>query len=274
VQGGVATRATITAFQSSRDLPSCFCASEEFIVSATHCATRLSVEQEVFFFHPECMCANNPFGVCRFPLVASQNGQGRQLDERKTIKIPRIFAMDAPGVCGWRDSAFSGDFNGSMMVCAQQTVTVSGYFAARVVFAVLVCASLGPVFHAYSGDGRLSQPSHPHVHPRPRWRLRTPIRTTRWHGRSIKPGYGSADPANGVFSVETASRVFLLLSQGLIITGALALERVVKRRIQAAGFVAVMFLFGSLYSYLSRPAHPQPDAPPARRLDSSRRFTR
>ena len=46
-----------------------------------------------------------------------------------------------------------------------------------------------------------------------------------------------------LFSVETASRLFLLLSQGLIVTGALALERVVKGRIESAGFMAVMFLY-------------------------------
>jgi hypothetical protein len=46
-----------------------------------------------------------------------------------------------------------------------------------------------------------------------------------------------------LFSVEMASRLFLLLSQGLVITGALALERVVKGRFQIAGFAAVMFLY-------------------------------
>src|SRR5471032_928948 len=43
--------------------------------------------------------------------------------------------------------------------------------------------------------------------------------------------------------VENASRLFLLLSQVLIVTGAMAIERVVKGRIQIAGFVAVMFLY-------------------------------
>jgi hypothetical protein len=46
-----------------------------------------------------------------------------------------------------------------------------------------------------------------------------------------------------VLNVETASRLFVLLSQGLVITGALALEWVVKGRFQAAGFAAVMFLY-------------------------------
>ncbi len=46
-----------------------------------------------------------------------------------------------------------------------------------------------------------------------------------------------------LIGVENASRVFLLLSQVLIVTGAVAVERVVKGRIQIAGFVAVMFLY-------------------------------
>jgi hypothetical protein len=44
-------------------------------------------------------------------------------------------------------------------------------------------------------------------------------------------------------SVENATRLFLLLSQLLIVGGALALERVVKGRVHLAGFVALMFLY-------------------------------
>lgn len=43
--------------------------------------------------------------------------------------------------------------------------------------------------------------------------------------------------------VETATRLFLLLSQVLLITGAMAIERVVKGRLQISGFVALMFLY-------------------------------
>jgi hypothetical protein len=43
--------------------------------------------------------------------------------------------------------------------------------------------------------------------------------------------------------VENATRLFLLLSQLLIVGGALALERVVKGRVQLAGFAALMFLY-------------------------------
>jgi hypothetical protein len=46
-----------------------------------------------------------------------------------------------------------------------------------------------------------------------------------------------------LMSVENATRVFLLLSQILIVGGAMALERVVKGRVQLSGFVAVMFLY-------------------------------
>ncbi|MEI9804374.1 MAG: hypothetical protein WDN48_07820 [Pseudolabrys sp.] len=44
-------------------------------------------------------------------------------------------------------------------------------------------------------------------------------------------------------SVETAARIFLLLSQVLIVTGSLAIERSVKGRMQISGFVALMFLY-------------------------------
>lgn len=46
-----------------------------------------------------------------------------------------------------------------------------------------------------------------------------------------------------LFDVETATRVFLLLSQSLVISGALALEWVVKKRTELAGFFALVFLY-------------------------------
>jgi hypothetical protein len=46
-----------------------------------------------------------------------------------------------------------------------------------------------------------------------------------------------------LISVETATRLFLLLSQLLIVGGALVLERVVKGRVHIAGFAALMFLY-------------------------------
>ena len=46
-----------------------------------------------------------------------------------------------------------------------------------------------------------------------------------------------------LISVENATRLFLLLSQLLIVGGALVLERVVKGRVHIAGFAALMFLY-------------------------------
>jgi hypothetical protein len=43
--------------------------------------------------------------------------------------------------------------------------------------------------------------------------------------------------------VENATRFFLLISQVLLITGAMAIERVVKGRLQISGFAALMFLY-------------------------------
>jgi hypothetical protein len=50
-------------------------------------------------------------------------------------------------------------------------------------------------------------------------------------------------------SVENATRLFLLLSQILIIGGALALERVVKGRMHFAGFAALMVLYCLPFSW-------------------------
>jgi hypothetical protein len=52
-----------------------------------------------------------------------------------------------------------------------------------------------------------------------------------------------------LISVENATRVFLLLSQFLIVGGALGLERVVKGRVHLAGFAALMFLYCLPFSW-------------------------
>ena len=52
-----------------------------------------------------------------------------------------------------------------------------------------------------------------------------------------------------LIGVETAARLFYLLSQILIVTGAMAVERVVKGRIHIAGFVAVMFLYSLPFAW-------------------------
>jgi hypothetical protein len=50
-------------------------------------------------------------------------------------------------------------------------------------------------------------------------------------------------------SVENATRLFLLVSQCLIVGGALGLERVVKGRVHLAGFAALMFLYCLPFSW-------------------------
>jgi hypothetical protein len=52
-----------------------------------------------------------------------------------------------------------------------------------------------------------------------------------------------------LISVENATRLFLLLSQLLIVGGALVLERVVKGRVHFAGFAALMFLYCLPFSW-------------------------
>ena len=52
-----------------------------------------------------------------------------------------------------------------------------------------------------------------------------------------------------LMSVENATRLFLLLSQLLIVTGALLLERVRKGRVKLAGFAALAFLYCLPFSW-------------------------
>jgi hypothetical protein len=55
--------------------------------------------------------------------------------------------------------------------------------------------------------------------------------------------------AGRLIGVETANRLFYLLSQILIVTGAMAIERVVKGRVHIAGFIAVMFLYSLPFAW-------------------------
>lgn len=59
----------------------------------------------------------------------------------------------------------------------------------------------------------------------------------------IVPGVGRH------IGVEAANRLFYLLSQILIVTGAMALERAVKGRFQVAGFVALIFLYSMPFAF-------------------------
>jgi hypothetical protein len=56
-------------------------------------------------------------------------------------------------------------------------------------------------------------------------------------------------PMARLIGVETATRLFLLLSQFLIVGGALLLERVVKGRVHLAGFAALMMLYCLPFSW-------------------------
>jgi hypothetical protein len=52
-----------------------------------------------------------------------------------------------------------------------------------------------------------------------------------------------------LIGVETATRLFYLLSQILVVTGAIAIERVVKRRFDIAAFIALMFLYSLPFAW-------------------------
>ncbi|WP_347338507.1 hypothetical protein [Bradyrhizobium nitroreducens] len=63
-----------------------------------------------------------------------------------------------------------------------------------------------------------------------------------------------------LFGTETATRLFLLVSQIPIVGGALALEWVVKRRVHLAGFAALMLLYClpfslGVHQFRMRPRH-------------------
>ncbi|HEX5507850.1 MAG TPA: hypothetical protein VFX37_05035 [Pseudolabrys sp.] len=56
-------------------------------------------------------------------------------------------------------------------------------------------------------------------------------------------------PFGRLIGVETATRLFYLAGQILIVTGAMAIERVVKGRLAIAGFVALMFLYSLPFAW-------------------------
>src|SRR5262249_25591432 len=59
----------------------------------------------------------------------------------------------------------------------------------------------------------------------------------------IVPGIGRH------IGVEVANRLFYLLSQILIVSGAMTLERAVKGRLQIAGFIALIFLYSTPFTF-------------------------
>jgi hypothetical protein len=56
-------------------------------------------------------------------------------------------------------------------------------------------------------------------------------------------------PLGRLIGIETATRLFYLLSQILVIAGALAIERVVRRRFHIAGFCALIFLYSLPFAW-------------------------
>ncbi len=56
-------------------------------------------------------------------------------------------------------------------------------------------------------------------------------------------------PFGRMIGVESATRIFYLLSQILIVTGPMAIERVVKGRIEIAGYVALMFVYSLPFAW-------------------------
>lgn len=56
-------------------------------------------------------------------------------------------------------------------------------------------------------------------------------------------------PLGWLIGVETATRCFYLLSQIMVVTGAIAIERIVKNRFHIAGFVALIFLYSLPFAW-------------------------
>src|SRR5215471_4339462 len=124
--------------------------------------------------------------------------------------------------------------------CSSSENTVAPF-----VFAVLVCASLGAVL-VTPIPAMVDYPNHlarMYVLVRDGTPSANPYYQTAWALYPDLAMYLLIPQFARVFTVETASRLFLLMSQGLIIGGALALERVAKGRFEIAGFMAVLFLY-------------------------------
>ena len=123
--------------------------------------------------------------------------------------------------------------------------TPSDKTVAEIVFALLVAASLTPVL-AVRIPAMADYPDH-----LARMYLLSQFGTPEENPfyRVVWAPYPNlamdllVPPAARLLGVELASRLFLLLSQILLVAGAFAIERAVKGRVQIAGFAAVMFLY-------------------------------
>ncbi len=121
----------------------------------------------------------------------------------------------------------------------------SDHFAAKIIFAFLFCVALGPVLLTPI-PAMVDYPNHlarMYILAAQGTPAANPFYLTAW---ALYPNLAmdlAIPQIARLIGVENATRLFLLLSQLLIVGGAMTLERVVKGRIQFAGFVAVMFLY-------------------------------
>jgi hypothetical protein len=115
----------------------------------------------------------------------------------------------------------------------------------KIIFAALLGLSLGPVLLAPI-PAMVDYPNHlarMYILSRSGTAQANPFYQTAW---ALYPNLAMdliIPQMARLTGVETAARLFLLLSQILTVSGAMALERVVKGRSQIAGFVAIMFLY-------------------------------
>lgn len=118
-------------------------------------------------------------------------------------------------------------------------------FVTKIIFAILFCAALGPVLLTPI-PAMVDYPNHlarMYLLSASGTPDANPFYRTAW---ALYPNLAMdlAIPQMArLIGVEDAARLFLLLSQIMIVGGAIALERVVKGRVQLSGFVALMFLY-------------------------------
>ena len=120
------------------------------------------------------------------------------------------------------------------------------------IFALLFAAALGPVLCFGIPPAMVDYPNHlarMFVEARAGTAQAQPFYEVHW---ALIPNLAMdiLVPRLGrIIGVETATRLFYLASQLLIVSGALAIERAVKGRMEIAGFVALMFLYSVPFAW-------------------------
>ena len=115
-----------------------------------------------------------------------------------------------------------------------------------IVFALLLSAALAPVLWFSLPAAMADYPNHlarMFVIARAGTAQTQPYYDVHW---AIIPNLAMdllVPPLGRLIGVETAMRLFYLASQLLIVSGAMAIERVVKGRVHIAGFAALIFLY-------------------------------